>query len=349
MVAQATLNEPGLEDFLTRHAGNFLYFNQGWLKVITSLYGYTLIQLTTKNSKGHITGYLPLCYLQSALRGRRLVSLPFADYCPLLADDETSAHDLVDQALRLAKEKHVNYLELRAGLNETLSQRDDLVKGSLYGRCIVPLDPNPDVVWSGFRKSVHRNVRKAQRYGVQVKVAQTREDILAYYRLHLLTRAKKHGMPAQPLKFFLRLWETLTPLGMLRVELAEYEGKVVAGAINGTYDQTVQFLYGASDEQYNHLAANSLLTWESLRWSCLNGYQRLDQGRTSYDNTGLLTYKRTWGGYDEPLPYYYYPAVRGLAATPESSSTYKLLTRYWRKLPLSLAGPLGSMLYRHLG
>jgi hypothetical protein len=51
----------------------------------------------------------------------------------------------------------------------------------------------------------------------------------------------------------------------------------------------------------------------------------------------------------EPLPYYYYPHIAGLAATAESSWKYRLLTTCWKLLPLSIAGSLGGCLYKHLG
>src|SRR5260370_42581966 len=99
-MAQVTLVDSGLQDFLATYASDDFYFDPAWLHLIASLYGYTLILLTSTNSSGCITGFLPLCSLQSPLTGRRLVSLPFSDSCPLLAEDEASANDLVDQAIQ---------------------------------------------------------------------------------------------------------------------------------------------------------------------------------------------------------------------------------------------------------
>ncbi len=82
---------------------------------------------------------------------------------------------------------------------------------------------------------------------------------------------------------------------------------------------------------------------------CTHGYQTLDLGRTACDNEGLMEFKRRWGAIKEPLPYYYYPQTAGLASTSERSWKYRLLTSCWRKLPLHVAEPLGSFLYKHLG
>ena len=46
---------------------------------------------------------LPLCLMKSPLTGKRLVGLPFSDLCPLLAEDEASATDLINQAISLAE------------------------------------------------------------------------------------------------------------------------------------------------------------------------------------------------------------------------------------------------------
>lgn len=346
---QATSIDANIQDFLALHASNDFYFDPAWLNLITSLYGYTLYPLTTTNSSGRTTGFLPLCYLQSPLTGRRLVSLPFSDACPLLAEDDASANDLVDQAIHLARERQVRYLELRTGQHETLARRDDLTIANLYASWLIPLDPDPQVVYARLHQGARRKIKKARKMGVQVRIAERREDMLAYYRLHLLTRTKKHGMPSQSLAFFLRLWDAFAPGGQIHLELAEYEGKVVAAHITAFYGKTARYMYGASDERYHDLGAGYLLTWEEIAWGCQHGYQTLDLGRTAYANPGLMQYKRSWGALEEASPYYYYPAIQGLAATPESSRKYQLLTRCWKRLPLQVSGPLGGYLYRHLG
>src|SRR5205823_4372573 len=110
-----------------------------------------------------VTGFLPLCYMQSSLTGKRLVSLPFSDYCPLLAEDEDSVNNLIDQAVQLAQQKRVRYLELRSGLNEVLAKRSDMVRSDLYVRWLMPLTANPATIWSSLRKPIQHQIKKAQK------------------------------------------------------------------------------------------------------------------------------------------------------------------------------------------
>lgn len=325
------------------------YYQQAWLDLITKLYGYSPVFLTTKSADDEITGFLPLCLMRSPLTGRRLVGLPFSDQCPLLACNETSAYDLIDQAIRLAQEQKVRYLELRSGINDALALRSDLVEGNLYVRWQLPLSADPAAAWSEVRKPVQRQVKKARKLGVQVRIAQQREDVAQYYRLHLQTRSKKHGMPAQPLHYFHGLWDAFAANASMRLLLAEYEGVVIAGMILLLAGSTVRYAYGASDERFLRLAPNDLLMWNAIELACREGYQTFDMGRTACDNEGLMEFKRRWGAIKEPLPYYYYPAVAGLASTSEQSWKYRLLTSAWKRLPLPATRVLGDRLYKHLG
>ncbi len=325
------------------------YYNEAWFDLVTKLYRYTAIPLTTTNAAGKVTGFLPLCSMHSPLTGKRLVSLPFSDHCPLLAEDEDSANNLIDQAIQLAHEQKVRYLELRPGVNEVMPGRSELVEGNLYVRWLISLTANPDAVWRGLRKPIQHQIKKSQKLGVQVRLAQNREDVAHYYRLHLQNRCKKHGMPTQPQRFFYELWDAFAASGKMQVLLAEYDGNVVAGMILLASGSTVRYAYGASDGDYLHLAPNNLLLWTAITWGCTQGYQTFDLGRTAHDNEGLMEFKRRWGAIKEPLPYYYYPYMKGLSTTSEQSPKFRLLTACWRKLPLQIAGPLGGQLYKHLG
>jgi FemAB-related protein (PEP-CTERM system-associated) len=325
------------------------YYDPRWLDLLTTFYGYRIRNLTTTDKDGRITGFLPLCFVNSPLTGRRLVSLPFSDQCPLLAGDEASANGLIEQAIGLARQRKVKYLELRTGTNGLLAEHPDLTVSHLYVNWSFPLVSRAEEAWSKLRKPVQRQIKKSQKDGVQIRVAQKPEDMSLYYNLHLQTRAKKHGMPVQSRKYFATLWDTFAASNTMRLLLAEYEGHTIAGIILLASGTTLHYAYGASDEKYLKLAPNNLLFWDAITWGCEQGYKTLDLGRTARNNEGLMEFKRRWGAVEEPLPYYYYPQTAGLASTSESSRKFRLLTTTWRKLPLAVTAPLGGWLYKHMG
>jgi FemAB-related protein (PEP-CTERM system-associated) len=343
------LSDPQLTTFVKQQAKDLIYYSPAWLNLISRTYGFSLIPLTSRNAAGQISGYLPLCSIRSPLTGHRLVSFPFSDHCPLLAVDASSANDLIDQAIQLAQQHRARYLELRTGVNDIVAKRSDLAVGNLYVRWLLPLTADPDTFWSGLRKPIQKRIKRARRLGVQIRTAQSREDMGHFYRLHVLTRSKKLGMPAQPRGFFFGLWNAFAANGTLQLLLAEFQGTIIASAILLASGTTLNIAYSASHENYLDLAPNNLLFWTAMTLGCMQGYQTFDMGRTACDNEGLMEFKHRWGAIQEPLPYYYYPHIAGLAATSEQSRKFRLLTSCWKRLPPAVAGPLGGHLYRHLG
>jgi CelD/BcsL family acetyltransferase involved in cellulose biosynthesis len=328
---------------------NEFYTDERWLDLIQSIYGFTVTRLEVRGSDGTRRGYLPVCALNSPLTGRRVVSLPFSDICPLVAADSASAHQLVDQVIDLGKKQRARYVELRTGPSALLEARDDLVSSENYVSWRLRLTAGDSRIWSGVQKPVQRQVKKSRKLGVTIRFALQRADMDIYHRLHVGTRTGKHGMPAQPRAFFRGLWDRFGADGTMQVLFAEHEGRAIAGMVLFTSGDTVRYAYGASEERALHLAPNNLLMWESIAWATTKGYQIFDMGRTARDNDGLMEYKRKWGATAEPLPYYYWPEVAGLASTSETSRKYQVLTACWKRLPLPVASTLGGILYKHLG
>src|SRR5258708_34202585 len=96
-----SLADSNLNTFIEKHARGSLYYSQAWLDLITQIYGYTFIPLTTTNIVGQISRFLPLFPINSPLTGRRLSSLPFSDFCQLPAEDDAIAATLCDQPIKL--------------------------------------------------------------------------------------------------------------------------------------------------------------------------------------------------------------------------------------------------------
>lgn len=329
--------------------GDGLYSDERWLDLIQTVYGYTVTRLEVRGRDGALLGSLPICALSSPLTGRRVVSLPFSDVCGPVARDADAERQLIDQAIELGRTHHARYVELRTGPSAILAERDDVVATDNFVSWRLELDPGENAVWSGVHKPVQRQVKKSRKMGVTIRPATQRSDMDLYHQLHVGTRSRKHGMPAQPRAFFRGLWDRFAADGTLRVLFAEHEGRAIAGMVLFAFGDTVRYAYGASDERSLQLAPNNLLMWESIVWAIDKGYHVFDMGRTARDNPGLMEFKRKWGATADPLPYYYWPRIAGLASTSEASRKYQILTACWKRLPLPVASTLGGALYKHLG
>ena len=69
--------------------------------------------------------------------------------------------------------------------------------------------------------------------------------------------------------------------------------------------RTLTYKYGASDVAFLDRRPNNLLFAEAIGYGVEHGFERLDFGRTDYDNPGLRTFKLGWGATEHQLAYTY--------------------------------------------
>jgi|GEM_PF-266966 len=207
------------------------------------------------------------------------------------------------------------------------------------------LNNNPEDIFSGFRESTRRNIRKAEKEGVGAEVCTTDAAIKEFYRLNCTTR-KKHGLPPQPSRFFDAVFRHILSKDQGIVVLATYKGKVIAAAVYFHFRDRAIFKYGASDQNYQRLRPNYRVMWEAIKWYAQRGYRSLHFGRTDRGHGGLLQFKSGWGAAETPLNYYQYDPAQNVFMPEKSFKTaYPLL----KITPLPLLKLAGRLLYRHVG
>ena len=145
------------------------------------------------------------------------------------------------------------------------------------------------------------NVRLAVRKGVTVRMAQTLEDVQAWYGL-LQTTSERDCFGIHTLDYYLQVWRIFVPRGQARLLLAEYHGQLLAGIFVGLMAKQGIYLYGASSNEQRHLMPNYLLQWEAIRWARQQGARQYDfWGIPETDDeeeamAGVYRFKRGWGG-----------------------------------------------------
>jgi len=145
------------------------------------------------------------------------------------------------------------------------------------------------------------NVRLAGRKGVRVRMAQTMEDVQAWYRL-LQTTSERDRFAIHTLEYYSQVWRSFVPRGQVRLLLAEYNGQLLAGIFVGLMAKQAIYLYGASSNEQRHLMPNYLLQWEAIRWAKQEGATQYDfWGIPETDDeheamAGVYRFKSGWGG-----------------------------------------------------
>ncbi len=187
---------------------------------------------------------------------------------------------------------------------------------------LLDITPDEESLLAHMKEKWRYNLRLAQRKGVQIRVAQTVEDVRNWYRL-LQTTGVRDDFGIHTFDYYLAAWRIFAPRNQGCLLLAEYDGQLLAGIFVGLMGRQAIYLYGASSNEHRNLMPNYLLQWEAIRWA-------RSQGATCYDfwgipetddaneaMAGVYRFKSGWGGRVVRFPgnyeYVYRPLVMKIA------------------------------------
>ena len=332
------LGDPRWDRFLGGRDEALPFHRWAWLEVLAESYGFKPIAAVLAGPSGVLGAGLPLMEVRDRIRGPRWIALPFTDRCPVLAESDATAKALADALAAAAREEGVR-LEVRSRL-----EGEGLAAGVVAVRHELDLTPGYEALERSFSAMTYRNVSKALRAGLEVRVAENEDDLARlFYDLHLRTR-RRLGIPVQPRRFFRLLWRNGLERGLGHALLVLERGRPIAGAVFLVERGTVVYKYGASDERAWSLRPNNLLFAEAIRQACDEDRKRLDFGRSNVGDVGLRAFKASWGAFEEPLVYTRLGRSPGIESP---SRPLRLAGALIRRAPSWLGRAVGESLYRY--
>ena len=336
------LDYPGWDELLLKTPDSSFFHSSQWARVLHESYNYKPLYFSSINDNAFRT-LIPLMEVRSILTGKRGVSLPFTDYCEPIMTDNESFQASLNMIIEYGRKAGWKSIEMRTG-NSFPRETSPF---SCYCGHTLNLTKGEEQIYSNFRDSTRRNIRKAINEGVEVTINNSWESIKEFYRLNCLTR-REHGLPPQPYYFFKKIYEHVISKDLGFVALASHGKKTIAGAVFFHLGEKALYKYGASDKYYQHLRANNLVMWETIKWYSQNGYKSLCFGRTEPENKGLIQFKNGWGAKESRIFYYKYDMGKG-AFVKDSSGATGFYNKLFSHMPLPLLKLSGTLLYKHMG
>jgi CelD/BcsL family acetyltransferase involved in cellulose biosynthesis len=343
------LSDPRWTAFLQRHPASSIFHTPEWLEALRRTYGYQPVAITTCPPGADLTNAALFCRVDSWLTGRRLVSLPFSDHCGLLVDDGKDLSAMISALRQELHSQDLRYIEVRS---MPVTDTADLGSHSTCTYCLHQIDllPKLDTLFANFHKdSTQRKVRRAEREGVRCEEGNSAFLLDSFYRLLLLTR-RRHGIPPQPMRWFLSLIDCFGHA--LKIKVAFKDKQPIAAILTLRHKGVLVYKYGCSDERFHPLGGMHLLFWRTIQEAKRDGVQVFDLGRSDWKDAGLIQFKDRWGAQRTQVTY-----LR-LLASLQSTSAYmpadadwkgRLARRMFARLPDRLLCDAGDLIYRHIG
>ena len=336
---------PGEWDQLAVSHGTF-YHRSAWLRVLTEYFGFHL-HVCVATDAGVLVGGLPLAEVPALLGPRRLVSLPFSYAAGVIARTGAIAPRLMAAAVDLAETRRIRRVEIKT-VGAVADPPAPFTRVTHYNTYRVPTDGGERALWDRLHAgSTQRSIRKGEKAGVRVVRADKAGDWALMADLQDAT-SHRLGVPAPPRAFFVEACRRLQSEGLADLYLAYLHGGEPAAGIT-LWKGTREWIYafGASRPEALEHRPNHALIWRAMRDAASAGVV-FDLGRAAPEQTGLVEFKRRWGGEPVPLAYDYWPTAAGINVAKRDAGTLALAGRVWSRLPATVARR-GSFLYRYLG
>lgn len=272
---------------LTTTQPSSVFHCQPWLRVLTDTYGFRV--------HAHVLGdtdrpHAGLAYVDVRdFLDRRIVSLPFSDFCDPLAATAAQWHALVDGLLDEGCRVHLRCMHTTFPLDD---DRFTVVDRALWHAIDVQRDE--DEIWSDLPGSARRALRKSHGQDVTVRIAEDEADLRAFFELHLRVRKNKYGLLAQPYALFVNIWEQFLSSDRGALILAVTDGRVIGGCLFLEWQDVLYYKFNASDHAHLSARPNDRVLWEGIRLAQKRGLHRIDLGLTDTAQDGLVRYKRKY-------------------------------------------------------
>ena len=326
--------------FVDKADGAEIYHRYEWRRLLEDVFGQRTHYLLAEDAEGELHGVLPVSEISSALFGRFMVSIPYFNYCGVLADSPYATSALLDNVCSLASKRGASHVELRhrSGVELELTCRSDKVA------MLLDLPGEVDDLWKGFSSKLRAQIRRPQKAGAECRDGGL-ELLGDFYRV-FSRNMRDLGTPVFPKSMFARMLELFPE--STRVFVVYLDDTPAAAGITLGYRDRLEIPVASSLREFNRQAVNMLLYWCVLEHAVDKGYSVFDFGRSTVDS-GPHRFKKQWGARPEALNWHYWLREGGeLPQLNPSNPKFELATAVWRRMPVPIATFLGPRIVRYL-
>ncbi len=273
---------------LVQVADTDVFQSPPWLRVLGDTYDFVPRANVLVDDDGDVFAGMAFCRV-FGVNGERNASLPFSDYSDPIVNSSQDWNRLVLPLLEEETPVTMSVLRNQFPAEDT---RFTIVDTAKWHE--IDVKPDIDLIWERVSPSARRAIRKARSVGVKLRQAKTRDDLRAFFELHLRVRKYRHRLLAQPYLFFERIFDQFMENDNGVLILAESDGDIVAGVLFLEWKNKLYYKFNAWDPEFSTSRPNDAILWAGIEYCKERGLAGLDLGLSDQSQEGLLRYKRKY-------------------------------------------------------
>lgn len=335
------INNPLWHKLVQCHRYTSVFHTPEWLRVLFDTYQFDIRAVIKTNSAGQPVAGIPYCLLNDH-RGKRIVSMPFSDFSDALVQSLDEWCELIEPLI------DENCTIITRPLHNTIPLRDNRFvltdRAKWHG---IDLQPDLDTLWDSLHASARRAIRKSQREGVRVRVAEP-DELRKFFDLHLEVRKYKYNLVAQPYQFFEHIRDNFIETEQGVIFLAEIDDTVIGSLFFLACKDVFTYKFSATSQDELAYRPTDILLWEAMQYGKAHGFKLLDLGLSDWDQDGLIRFKRKYAGEEKTISFLHYTPPNYVTPPNGFGTTLSSLTDLFTRadVPDEVTEEAGNILYR---
>jgi len=323
-----------LDDAFLEARSETLFCSPAWVRMLQKTYDFECYAVI--DDKNEIC--IPMILVDN-LMGKKLTCLPFSDYTDINTDTPERYVDLIAKIETNFPDTPIILKTIGNTGEPDVELWGDTTRTAYYHRIDTR---DADKLAKKQSSSFGRNVRKAEKNGVSVRIKKDKAALEDFYRLYHGLRLNKFGSIPQPYGFFENIFDSFiadgrgfileavvkdetsagekTPAGEKMLDggktSAEEKSsaerktsepqKILASVVILQHKKVLYYKFGASDKDGLSLRPNDLIFRELIDYAHKNGIHQVDLGLSGTGDSykGLVRFKEGLGGVPHNIIYY---------------------------------------------
>lgn len=239
-----------------------------------------------------------------------------------------------------AKENNIGWIRIEpnnadklALIKESLPNNIKIKKSAvdMQPREILVLDiaKSEEELLGKMKQKTRYNIKLAEKRGVQTHSVEriTQKYVEEFLRLVKIT-SERDKIKSHPEGYYCKMFETI-PSEVLKLYVAEYEGKIITANLVLFFGKTATYMHGASDNAHREAMAPYLLQWQAILDAKKAGCEKYDFGgiKTELTNnswSGITKFKTGFAPDTKPIEF---PGSYDIVLNSRKYSLYKILQK----------------------
>jgi len=258
--------------------------------------------------------FFAICFVKRSLPlGRSYFYAPRIDFEGLNAEQLKFVFDSIAENVKTEKAVFLRFEpkeRIIAGHEPRVTRTIDAQPSKTI---ILDLEKTEDELLNAMRQKTRYNIRLAEKKGVVIREARE-NDFEKFWKLMGETR-ERDGFRTHNKEYYEKMLD-ISVRGVsasggqipnhdlsIKLFLAEYDGRIIAGNIIAFFGDTVTYVHGASANEYRNAMAPYLLQWYVIRLAKNSGYKYYDfYGIDENRWPGVTRFKGGFGGNEVRYP-----------------------------------------------